>query len=135
MAFYHGVKTSEQATSVIAPVQTTAGLPVVFGTAPVHMTDNPTASVNKPIICYSWEEAVEQLGYSDDWNKFTLCEAMYAQFKLYGVAPIVFVNVLDPAKHKKSSTTTVTLDNKKGTVKAPVLLDTLHVSGAGQQIP
>ena len=38
MAFYHGVKTSEQATSVIAPVQTTAGLPIVFGTAPVHLT-------------------------------------------------------------------------------------------------
>ena len=81
MAFYHGVKTSEQATSVIAPVQTTAGLPVVFGTAPVHLTEDPSAVVNKPIICYSWEEAVQQLGYSEDWAHFTLCEAMYAQFK------------------------------------------------------
>ena len=53
MAFYHGVKTSEQATSVIAPVQTTAGLPIVFGTAPVHLTEDPSAVVNKPIICYS----------------------------------------------------------------------------------
>ena len=46
MAFYHGVKTSEQATSVIAPVQTTAGLPVVFGTAPVHLTEDPSQQAN-----------------------------------------------------------------------------------------
>lgn len=132
MAFYHGVKTSEQATSVIAPVQTTAGLPIVFGTAPVHLTEDPNAVVNKPIICYSWEEAVQQLGYSEDWAHFTLCEAMYAQFKLYGVAPIVFVNVLDPAKHKKSTTTTATLAEKKCVVKAAVLLNTLQVSSGGQ---
>lgn len=132
MAFYHGVKTSEQATSVIAPVQTTAGLPIVFGTAPVHLTEDPSAVINKPIICYSWEEAVQQLGYSEDWTHFTLCEAMYAQFKLYGVAPIVFVNVLDPAKHKKSTTTTATLTEKKCIVKAAVLLNTLQVSSGGQ---
>ena len=46
MAFFHGVKASEVPTSVIAPVATTAGLPVVFGTAPVHLSDDPKAYVN-----------------------------------------------------------------------------------------
>jgi len=128
MAYYHGVKTSEIATSVISAVETNAGLPVVFGTAPVHLTEGPATAVNKPVICYSYEEAVAALGYSNDWEKFTLCEQIYAQFKLYGVAPIVFVNVLDPERHKKSSTTTVTLEKGVGTVAAPVLLNTLKVT-------
>ena len=49
MAFYHGIKTQEVATSVVSPVQTTAGLPVVIGTAPVHLASEP--KVNEPVIC------------------------------------------------------------------------------------
>ena len=100
MAFFHGVRASEVPTSILPPVNTTAGLPVVFGTAPVHLTDEPEKYVNKPVICYSWDEAVNALGYSGDWDKYTLCEAMYSEFKLYAVKPIIFINVLDPAKHK-----------------------------------
>ena len=37
MAFQHGVRVSEQPTSLIAPVLGTAGLQVVFGTAPVNL--------------------------------------------------------------------------------------------------
>lgn len=127
MAWYHGPKTSEIDTAIVTPAESTAGLPVVFGTAPVHMTADPNGCVNKPIICYSYAEAVEQLGYSDDWKNFTLCEVIYSQFKLYAVAPIVFINVLDPKKHKKSSTATVTLTNGSGTVAANILLPTLNV--------
>lgn len=129
MAFFHGVKASEVATSVITPVSTTAGLPVVFGTAPVHLTSDPKAYVNKPVICYSWDEAVAALGYSEDWDKYTLSEVMYSQFKLYGVSPVVFVNVLDPTKHKKSQkdTTGRAVSDHQLVVEAPVLLDTLAV--------
>ena len=95
MAFFHGVKASEVPTSIVATVATDSGLPVVFGTAPVHLTEDPTAYVNKPVICYSWKEATQNLGYHPDWDKYTLCEAMYTEFKLYNVKPIVFVNVLD----------------------------------------
>lgn len=130
MAYFHGVKASEVATSVVTPVSTTAGLPVVFGTAPVHLTSDPTAYVNKPVICYSWDEAVKALGYSADWDKYTLSEAMYSEFKLYAVSPIVFINVLDPAKHKKSVTgQELALTSGVGTVSDAVLLDTLVVKG------
>ncbi len=128
MAYFHGVRASEVPTSVLTPVSTTAGLPVVFGTAPVHLTGDPAKYVNKPVICYSWDEAVKALGYSDDWDKYTLCEAMYSEFKLYAVSPIVFINVLDPAKHKKAVTgSEAIVTDKVATVKDSVLLDTLVV--------
>ena len=100
MAFFHGIRASEVPTSIIPPVNTTAGLPVVWGTAPVHLTENPEANVNKPVICYEYAEAVKAFGYSKDWEKFTLSEVMFSEFQLYGVKPIIFINVLDPKKHK-----------------------------------
>ena len=134
MAFFHGVKVSEIPTSIVAPVATTAGLPVVFGTAPVHLTDNPTAYVNKPVICYSWGEAVAALGYSDDWDKYTLCEAMYSEFKLYAVKPIIFVNVLNPAVHKAGvvgAEKAVSAD-KKLLLDEPVILSSLKVKATAE---
>ena len=99
MAFRHGVYKSEVPTSVIAPSQGEAGLPVIVGTAPVFMGDS--ACVNKPVLVYTYEEAVKIFGYSDNWAEWTLCEFMYSQFVLYGQAPCVLVNVFDPAKHKE----------------------------------
>ncbi|MCR5176102.1 MAG: phage tail sheath family protein [Anaerovibrio sp.] len=134
MAYFHGVKASEVPTSIVAPVQTTAGLPVVFGTAPVHLTDAPTAYVNKPVICYSWTEAVAALGYSGDWDKYTLCEAMYSEFKLYAVKPIIFVNVLNPATHK-TAVSGVSEDlaaDKTVTLNEPVILSTLKVKASSE---
>lgn len=102
MAFFHGIRASEVPTSIIPPVNTTAGLPVVWGTAPVHLTENPEANVNKPVICYEYAEAVKAFGYSADWSKYTISEVMFSEFQLYGVKPIIFINVLDPKKHKTS---------------------------------
>lgn len=130
MAYKHGVYTSEVPTSIIPAVNTTAGLPVVFGTAPVHLVQD-RAAVNKPILCYSYAEAVNQLGYSKNWADYTLCEVMYSQFSLYNRAPVVFVNVLDPAKHKESVTDTeLQLTNKVAIINEPILLETLKVKKA-----
>ncbi|GIO09669.1 hypothetical protein J31TS6_56970 [Brevibacillus reuszeri] len=100
MAYKHGVSISENPTSVISPVRVSAGLPVVFGTAPVNLAETQEF-VNKPILAYTYPEAVKALGYSADWKNYTLCEFMKSHFQLFNVAPIVFVNVLDPKKHKK----------------------------------
>ena len=110
MPYQHGVRVLEQATGVVAPITGTAGLQVVFGTAPINLAKDPTGVTNKPVIAYSWAEAVEQLGYSDDWESYTLCQSMYASFKLFGVAPVIFVNVLDPATHKTAVSTAAELD-------------------------
>ena len=137
MAFFHGVRVKEVPTSILTPVNTTAGLPVVFGTAPVHLTNNPTKNVNRPVICYSWDEAVAAFGYSNNWDEYTLSEVMYSQFKLYGVKPIIFVNVLDPAKHKEDVKDTEGKAVTQGRVllHEPVLLDTLKVKRADAAEP
>lgn len=98
--FYHGVSTRQADTSVSTPVTADSGVVFVVGAFPAHTVDSGKVSV--PIMCQNYGEAVAALGYSDDWKNYPACSAIYAQFKLYGVAPVVFVNVLDPAKHKKT---------------------------------
>lgn len=97
MPYNHGIAVREEATAITAPIEGTAGLQVIVGTAPVYQLSNPSAAVNKPIIAYSYAEAVEQLGYSDDWESFTLCQSIYACFKVFNVSPIILINVLDPS--------------------------------------
>ena len=99
MAYGHGLKARQQETSISTPLTAESGLPFIVGTAPVHTIGG---KVNDPILAYSYAEAVSAAGYSDDWAKYTICELIYSQFMLYKCAPIVFVNVLDPEKHKKA---------------------------------
>ena len=127
MAYKHGIYTSEVATSLVPMTSTSGGLVVAFGTAPVHLASDP-ADANTPVLCHTYKEAVAALGYSDDWEKYTLAEVIKTQFALYNVAPIVLVNVLDTKKHKKD------VQNKQmaivdGVVATtdPVLLKTLEV--------
>lgn len=116
MPYMHGVYTTEIPTSVTPPVQATAGLPVVFGTAPVNLATEPVP-VNRPVLCYTYEEAVKQVGFSNDWQKYTLCEFIKSHFALFNVAPVVLVNVLDPATHKKSvAAESVTLVDDQATL-------------------
>ena len=98
-AYKHGVYVNEVATSLIAPVEGTAGLQVVIGTAPVNLVADPEAAVNKPILAYTYKEAVQALGYSSDFEHYTLCEAINASFNVVGTAPLVLINVLDPKEH------------------------------------
>lgn len=135
MAFQHGVRIEEQATSLVAPVLGTAGLQVVFGTAPVNLADDPYRVTNTPIIAYSWSEAVSQLGYSEELDSkenylYTLCASMYASFKLIGVAPVIFINVLDPKKHKKKNDAAeVDVEELEATVPITgILLDSVKIS-------
>lgn len=107
MAYKHGVYTSEEATSLVAMSEVDAGIPVVFGTSPVHRvsgwTPGDKTAVNKVILCYSYSEAVLQLGFeADDWDKYTLSEFVKCAFALYGIEPVIFINVFDPDVHKKT---------------------------------
>ncbi len=108
MTTNHGISTKQVPTSILPPRKTYAGLPVVFGTA-------EKGPINKPVLISSYKEAVEIFGYSDEWNKYTLCEFCYSQFVLFGVAPAVFINVFDPAKHK------TTIENEAKTFENGVI--------------
>lgn len=106
MAYGHGITIQENPTAV-APtiVETAGGVQVVIGTAPTHLAEDPFAVTNVPILIKDIGEAKRKLGYSDNFsNKFTLCESIYTSLQLRGVAPIVFINVLDPNTHKTAVT-------------------------------
>lgn len=128
MAYFHGVKVGEIPTAIITPVTTMAGLPVIFGTAPVHLSESSEKYVNEPIICYDFASAKASLGYSADWKNYTLCEAMYAEFMLYAIKPAIFINVLDPNKHKsKVEWYEAPLVKGVATIKDAVIKSTLKV--------
>ena len=139
MAVYnHGARVLEKPTSAVAPITGTAGLQVVFGTAPINLADDPFGATNKPILCNTWAEAVSKLGYSDDYDKYTLCAAMYASFQLFRVAPVIFVNVLDPTVHKKTNQAAdVNVESLQATVGIegilPSSVDVKKVTGSGDE--
>ena len=118
MAYNHGVKVSEKPTSILPPVSVSAGVPFIVGTAPVNMSD--VSNVNKPVLCSSYAEAVAAFGFvppvadASGLKKYeySISEFIYSQFALFGASPVIIVNVLDPATHKKAaSATSVTLDS------------------------
>jgi len=97
MTYRHGVYVSEVPTSVVPPRRVETALPFVVGTAPIE--DLEGKKINEPVLCYSYSEFVENFGFSDDFDKYTLCEFAKAYYALYVCAPVVFVNVYDPATH------------------------------------
>lgn len=120
MAYNHGVRVLESATRVSAPETTVAGLQVVIGTAPVNLSNDPAHCTNVPILVSSFEEAKAAVGYSDDFAKYTICEAVDASFRVAGVGPMVIINVLDPATHK-TAVSEATHTPANGIVKLPDL--------------
>lgn len=109
MPYMHGIRIKENPTSIPTPVSSEAGVPVIFGTAPVNLAADPSNATNKLFLCNTFAEAQAAVGYSDDYASYTLCQAMDAFFKAYGVGPIVICNVLDPATHKTTYTETLTV--------------------------
>lgn len=100
MDFFHGIRTRQARSSISTPTVATSGITFAVGTAPVHTVGG--ANVNIPVMGTNNSTAVRALGYGDDWSKYTLCEVMFNHFRLYATAPVFFVNVLDPAIHKRA---------------------------------
>jgi uncharacterized protein len=94
--FPHGVSWSDVPTSVIAPIQADVGVNVVFGSAPLHLNPKGKDFINRPRIYTRYEDAVAELGFSKDWDKYDLCEHMDAVFVEFGVFPVVYIAVNDP---------------------------------------
>ena len=107
MAYRHGIYSQEIPTSLTPPVNIdgNSGLTTAIGVAPSHLAANP-AKPNTPVLCYYYNEYVNQFGYSGNFDKYTLDEVASAQFVLFGVSPVVFINVFDPDKHYTEKTFT-----------------------------
>ena len=131
MSYFHGVYNSEQDTSLTTPIQGSAGLQVIFGTAPIHLSADPAAAANTIKLCYSFAECQQAVGYSDDFEKFSLCQSIDACFRVFNVAPIILINVLDPSKAahttKNAAEACEVMDGIVEYAKPYVLLNTLEV--------
>lgn len=137
MAYRHGIYSNEVPTSITPPVTIdgNSGLVVAFGTAPLHLAADP-AKPNTPVLAHYYSDAVKQLGYSNDFDSYTLCEVMKTFFVLFGVAPVVFVNVLDPDKHYSEVTFTAEgIENTPANLGTEALIDTLQVTSGEDKEP
>lgn len=130
MAYKHGALAEIAASTERSSVQT-ATAPLYVGTAPVHTLADGDANLNKPVKVRSLAEAAALFGYSDDWAKYTLCEAIYAHFTLGGIGPIVLVNVMDVTAVKSASATTANKTPSGGRVTIDaaesIILDSITI--------
>ena len=106
---------------------------VYVGTAPVNLIRGYASAVNEPIRLTDFASVQRLMGYSPNWETFTLCEAFKLHFNntAGNAGPIVAINVLDPATHKKAQATNVALSfvNKQATITSDtIILDTFAIS-------
>lgn len=130
----HGIRIQEEATALTVAISGDCSVPVVIGTAPVNMSEDPKAAVNVPILATSATEAIKALGYSKDFKNYSLCQMMYLTSNVYQVSPVVYINVLDPAKHNKAlAETEVQVNDLQAVLKVEgVIADGLAVkAGTG----
>lgn len=124
MAYKHGVYGVKKAFAGTMPLAAIGTIPAYIGTAPIQQLNTLGASgfnyaqyINRPVLVSSLSEAQAALGYSGDWQDFTLCEAMYAHF-MEGdspIGPIILINMANPKTLASSNTeTTVNLTGPTG---------------------
>jgi len=128
-AYKHG--TYGEFAGSIGKVGTQSGTVAVYvDAAPVNLIRGFADCVNVPVKLETFGAAKRYMGYSDNWPAFGLCEAiqMHLDNAAGNAGPIVAINVLDPAKHKKKADTTATLTfvNGQSTIKSDtIILDSL----------
>ena len=131
MPYKHGVSANLIPSQPAFPPSGIGTLPVYVGTAPINVLADPEAALNKVILVKSLNEAKLAVGYSDDWDTFTLCEAIDAHFNnpLGNMGPIVLINVFDPATDTKEGSENVALVDKVGYIdNEKVLLESIEIA-------
>jgi len=108
---------------------------VYVGTAPINLVRGyaDAGLINNPVRVSNMPDAQVRLGYSTDWDAYTLCEAFAAHFDntVGNVGPIHIINVLDPDVHKEAlpTTDTVTFSAGRGELKSDtVIIDTFVIA-------
>lgn len=121
--------------SIITSGDTVATVPVYIGTAPANLVRGYAEKelVNTPIRIQSLTDALRKLGYNNDWESFTLCEAMSAHFADPNgvIGPAYFINVLDPDVHVSEMPTTESLAvvrNKAEIRGTHMILDSVKIA-------
>lgn len=126
--YKHGIATYEAEASV-SRAESNDMVQVVIGTAPINLLGaDAEKAVNVPILCKNFEECKAKIGYSEDFEKYTLCQSMYESFVDMKVGPVVFINVLDPTKHITEVTDeSVSVSARMATLTDGVILSSIVV--------
>lgn len=135
MAYKHGTY-GEYGKTISQNATQTDTIAVYVGVAPVHLIRGWKEKniVNNPVKLTNMDSARRNMGYSDAWDQYTLCEAFSAHFAnpIRSAGTVVAINVLDPDAHKKAEDVTREITFLNGTAKiesTDIILDTLTLDG------
>lgn len=132
--FTHGTYASEKESSIKGIVE--AKNPIcVIGTAPINMGD--INSVNRVEVIQNAKDAVAKFGTSKKIKGFTISEAIHVGLNIFGVVPIVCINVLDPTRHKTTyNYQDLVVKEKKVILEhTGILLETLEIKRNDTDVP
>lgn len=128
--YKHGIQTSRKAAEPQSPAKSPENAVVVIGTAPINTADVP--AVNEPVLASKKSDAVAAMGTTEEFDKYTIPHSIYAHFHKFGAAPVVFINVLDPANpaHQTAvASKELTVESGQAVIEdAGILLEKLQVS-------
>ena len=101
--------------AVIANVDEASTAIVAIGTLPVHLLASYAGLVGVPLPVAD-ASAKGEYGYSDSWDKFSLCEVVqgFVGNSAGNIGGLYLINVLDPATHKKQTDTEKSLTFTNG---------------------
>ena len=140
MAYLHGAY-GEILDSKVNSAQQADAVAVYIGTAPVNLIRDYADKdlVNMPLKIQNMGEVQTKLGYSANWQDFTLCEVFAEHFDntVGNVGPIYVVNVLDPAAHRDTEKTTKTLtfkNNRAEFESSDIILDTFAIADMAEGV-
>lgn len=140
MAYKHGAY-GEITGSKVTDAKQADVVAAYIGTAPVNLIRGYAEKnlINMPIKVANMSDTQSKLGYSDNWEAFTLCEAFAEHFDntVGNVGPIYVVNVLDPAVHKAAEKTTKELkfSNQRAEFESSdIILDTFAIADKAEGV-
>lgn len=94
--YKHGIATKSNGTIGITQSKTAYSAQVIVGTLPINILKNPREAVNSIILLEDSEDLENIVGKTNEIEKYTAMQGVYASLEVHKVAPIVVINVLDP---------------------------------------
>jgi hypothetical protein len=127
--------------SIVTGAAQASTVAVYFGTAPVNLIRGyaDAGIINNPVRLRNMQDVQAKVGYSVDWDDFTLCEAFAQHFDntVGNIGPICIINVLDPDTHRASAQITreLTFVNKRAEFESSaIILDTFAITDKAEGV-
>ena len=101
--YKHGMASRRLATKGMELKFCKGSAQVVIGVAPVNTLKDPSSAVEKPILIEMAQDVKKLIGFTSDNTQYNIMHSMYACFDVFGVSPVIVINVLNPNKpsHKE----------------------------------